>query len=86
MVISNIWIVATGTYPAFYNWFLITQCLLYTMAFAGWVLVRAGKSPGILTIPFYFVFMNYCLVKGFFRFTRGKHTVLWEKSRRQVMD
>lgn len=67
----------------FYSIFLFIQLLFYVMAFAGWLVIRSGKRAGILTIPFYFVFMNYCLVNGFIKFIQGKQTVLWEKSIRQ---
>lgn len=58
----------------------LTQAVCWVAAFAGWWLVHCGKQPGLFTIPFYFLFMNYCLVKGFFVFIRGRQTVLWEKS------
>lgn len=69
-----------------YNWLLYAQLLLYVMAFAGWKLALTGRPPGILTIPFYFLFMNYCLAKGFARFIQGKQSVLWEKSLRQAVE
>jgi len=60
------------------------QVLFYFFALFGWLFVRSGKRAGLFTIPFYFVFMNYCLVKGFARNISGKQTVLWEKSVRQM--
>ena len=86
LFISNIFIVSNGLMPAFYTLVLYIQLLFYSMALIGWLLVSAGKKAGILTIPFYFVFMNYCLVKGFIQFIKGKQTVLWEKSLRQAME
>jgi len=41
---------------------------------------------GILAIPFYFVFMNLCLVKGFFNYVRGRQTILWERSMREAFE
>jgi biofilm PGA synthesis N-glycosyltransferase PgaC len=46
--------------------------------------VRSGKYIGILVTPFYFLFMNYCLVRGFFRFLKKDQTVLWERSVREI--
>jgi cellulose synthase/poly-beta-1,6-N-acetylglucosamine synthase-like glycosyltransferase len=86
LFVSNIFIVSNGSMPLFYSWFLYTQLLFYVSAFVGWLLVHSGKKAGLLTIPFYFVFMNYCLVKGFFRFIKGRQTVLWEKSLRQAIE
>jgi cellulose synthase/poly-beta-1,6-N-acetylglucosamine synthase-like glycosyltransferase len=74
---------ASGSH-LFYAVFLCLQLLFYLVAFAGWLIIRSGKRAGILTIPFYFVFMNYCLVKGFILFIERKQTVLWEKSMRQT--
>jgi len=74
-----------GTY-AFYSLFLFCQMAFYLFAIIGWLLIIARKRAGILTIPFYFVFMNYCLVKGFLRFIQGKQTVLWDKSVREVVE
>lgn len=62
---------------------LYAQCFFYLLAFTGWLFLRKGKRAGLLAIPFYFVFMNYCLAKGFIRFLKKKQTVLWEKSVRQ---
>ncbi len=86
LLISNIFIVSNGLMPMFYTFFLYIQLLFYGMALIGWMLVSAGKKAGLLTIPFYFVFMNYCLVKGFVRFIKGRQTVLWEKSLRQAIE
>lgn len=75
-----------GENSNFYSSFLLMQSFFYAFAFLGWMYVRSGKRAGLFTIPFYFVFMNYCLVKGFIRFIKGKQTVLWEKSIRQAME
>jgi hypothetical protein len=69
-----------------YNLMLYAQAGFYLLALAGWIIVRSGRKAGILTIPFYFIFMNYCLVKGFVKFAQGRQSVLWEKSLRQAME
>jgi poly-beta-1,6-N-acetyl-D-glucosamine synthase len=83
---SNILIVVNPATHLIYVFFLYGQLSFYVIAFTGWLLIRAGKRPGVLTIPFYFVFMNYCLVKGSIKFLNGKQTVLWEKSMRQTAE
>jgi cellulose synthase/poly-beta-1,6-N-acetylglucosamine synthase-like glycosyltransferase len=83
LLFTNIVIVAIEQGNEFYSWFLGLQLFFYLLSFIGWLLVKSGKSAGVLNIPFYFVFMNYCLVKGFFSFIRGTQTVLWEKSIRE---
>lgn len=85
LLVSNI-ILAAQYNSSFFGSILLAQTVFYTFAFFGWVFVRSGKRAGLFTIPFYFVFMNYCLVKGFFRFVTGRQTVLWEKSLRQAVE
>ncbi len=82
LLASNIFLAAHPGIPLFYLYFLFAQLLFYVLALAGWLLVRRGRKSGLLTIPFYFVFMNTCLVKGFFRFLKGGQSVIWEKAER----
>ncbi len=84
LLVSNVLIVAGAGACLFYEIFLGGQLLFYGLALMGWLLILFGKRPGILTIPFYFVFMNYCLVNGFVKFLKGKQTVLWERSVREA--
>ncbi|MDP4263501.1 MAG: glycosyltransferase family 2 protein [Bacteroidota bacterium] len=86
LLTANILIVFTIASPAFYTFFLYGQLSFYMMALLGWLITSTGKKAGVLTIPFYFVFMNYCLAKGFIQFLNGKQTVLWEKSIRQATE
>jgi poly-beta-1,6-N-acetyl-D-glucosamine synthase len=85
LLISNLLIVVDHNSTKFFSLMFYGQIAFYLSAFTGWILVRSGKGAGFFTIPFYFVFMNYCLVKGFIKFLKGKQTVLWEKSLRQPM-
>jgi poly-beta-1,6-N-acetyl-D-glucosamine synthase len=85
LLLSNIFIVSNQYPTDFYNWMLYVQIVFYVFATAGWLFVRSGKKAGWLSIPFYFVFMNYCLVKGFIKFVKGRQSVLWEKSLRQAV-
>ena len=84
LLLTNIFIVIDASIMSVYSFFLVLQIIFYALAFVGWALVLSGKRTMALTIPFYFVFMNYCLVLGCIRFLSGKQTVLWEKSRRKA--
>jgi poly-beta-1,6-N-acetyl-D-glucosamine synthase len=86
LLMMNILLVFFAHSPVFYTFFLYAQLCFYIAALIGWLIIRNQKEAGMLTIPFYFVFMNYCLAKGFIRFAKGNQTVLWEKSIRQVTD
>jgi len=80
LFISNFLIAIEDEWMTVYDWLFYGQVLFYALAIIGWLIVQQGKKAGILSIPFYFLFMNYCLVKGFFRFLHGSQTALWEKS------
>lgn len=82
--VTNVIIVSNTGFSSFFGWFLCAQLFFYILAFFGWIIITSGKRAVLLTVPFYFLFMNYCLVKGFFKFLRGTQTVLWEKSVRHV--
>ncbi len=86
LLFSNIFIVTYQSSIGFYNWVLYAQTIFYVLAVMGWLFVQSGKRAGLITIPFYFLFMNYCLVKGFIKFVKGKQSVLWEKSLRQAVE
>lgn len=61
---------------------LACQLLFYLLAVVGWLIIRSGKKAGWLSIPFYFLFMNYCTLKGLFRFLGKKQPAAWEKTER----
>jgi poly-beta-1,6-N-acetyl-D-glucosamine synthase len=70
---------------ALYNFLLIAQLVFYALALAGWLLSGKKLQLFIFYAPFYFVFMNFCLVEGFIGYLRGTQTVLWDKARRQEL-
>ncbi|MFI5133328.1 MAG: glycosyltransferase family 2 protein [Chitinophagales bacterium] len=85
LLMTNIFIMNSHSQNNFYSWFMYAQILFYGLALLGWLFVRMGWRTGIMNIPFYFVFMNYCLVNGFITFLRGQQTVLWKKSVRETI-
>jgi hypothetical protein len=66
--------------------------LFFASAFAAQVLfygmgitasLQAGKKlPKLVTLAYYFMFMNVCVVLGFFRHLRGEQSAMWEKAKR----
>lgn len=83
---ANIFIVIQQPVILFYLCFMYAQGIFYFLAILGWLFVRSGRRLSWLAVPFYFVFMNYCLIKGFMKFCKGTQTVLWEKSLRQAVE
>jgi cellulose synthase/poly-beta-1,6-N-acetylglucosamine synthase-like glycosyltransferase len=76
---TNAWLVADH-HGMIFNSLLLAQLLFYSLALLGRFFILAGLRAGILNIPFYFFFMNACLLKGFLQYRQGRQTVLWEKS------
>jgi poly-beta-1,6-N-acetyl-D-glucosamine synthase len=66
-----------------YHYIFYAQLTFYVLALLGWILQNTKKYIPLFYFPFYFLFMNYCNVIGWFHYLSGKQNVLWEKSKRQ---
>jgi biofilm PGA synthesis N-glycosyltransferase PgaC len=75
-------VLAVYAEAALYDYLLLAQGMFYAAALVGWLLIRRNRSFVLTTIPFYFLFMNYCMIKGLLQFRAGKQTVLWSKADR----
>jgi len=76
-----------ATHPAAeLTWWLVLlgQSIFYTAAYAGYVLENRQTRWKLTFVPFYFVFMNWCVLLGFVRFNRGNLSGVWEKSKRAI--
>jgi hypothetical protein len=60
----------------------VLQLLFYALAIFGFITQDRPLRKRFVYAPFYFTAMNYAMFKGFFRFIKGKQTVLWEKAQR----
>lgn len=58
------------------------QLVFYGMAGVGYALENRQTRWKLTFVPFYFVFMNWCVLLGFVRFWNGNTSTLWEKSER----
>jgi hypothetical protein len=52
------------------------------MAFVGWIMYKWNKKSMLLFVPFYFVFMNSCMLIGFIKQMLGKQKATWDKAKR----
>jgi biofilm PGA synthesis N-glycosyltransferase PgaC len=59
------------------------QCLFYAIAVLAKLFPRPVGQIKLFKLPYYFVFMNVSVIQGFFRFLRGRQTILWEKAKRE---
>ncbi|MBI9062290.1 MAG: glycosyltransferase family 2 protein [Marinilabiliaceae bacterium] len=62
---------------------LMLQISSYAMAFIGWLTERQKIRVKLAFIPYYFVMMNYAMLKGFVRYFHKTQSVNWERARRQ---
>jgi poly-beta-1,6-N-acetyl-D-glucosamine synthase len=65
-----------------FNTLFILQIAFYFLAFLGGLLEKKSIKLKILFLPYYMIFMNFAQIAGLIRFLRGKHSVVWEKAKR----
>lgn len=83
VVFLNIYLVYNN-----FNWLLVFILLgqvgFYSLATLGWLLERKEVRIKVLFIPYYFCFMNFCVLAGIYQyFFTKKQTVLWDKAKRK---
>lgn len=66
----------------FYNTAMVAQVIFYAMAFLGYKLENMQIRVKALFVPFYFSFMNWCAIQGYFRYKKGLSSGIWEKVKR----
>lgn len=73
-----------GYRPKMYGILLILQLLFYFAGFYGRYMACRSVRSKKLYIPYYFLFMNINVIKGFIYLNRrkGQHTGTWEKAQR----
>lgn len=65
-----------------YSLFMWGQTIFYLMAVVGYNLENKKIRVKLLFVPFYFSFMNYCAIKGYFKYRNGVTSGIWEKVKR----
>ncbi|GAB4237890.1 MAG: glycosyltransferase family 2 protein [Ekhidna sp.] len=66
-----------------YYYLFVGQVAFYLAALLGYVLQRKKIKIKALFIPFYFSFMNACVMLGFIRYLKGSQSALWERAKRK---
>lgn len=67
----------------FYQLILALQVVFYLAALLGWWLQTQKLKLKVLFVPYYFVVMNLSVFLGFWRFIKGRQSVVWEKAKRR---
>lgn len=66
-----------------YDIILFFQVIAYSTALIGRFLKKNKVQIKGILFPYYYAFMNYCVLLGFFKFLQGNHSSIWEKVNRQ---
>ena len=66
----------------FWRAVLAGQLVFYATACLGYTLENRQTRWKLTFVPFYFVFMNWCVLRGFARFWSGPSSGIWEKVKR----
>lgn len=80
-LLANIILAAQGG-GNLYSVLLVLQVLFYGAALSGYLLARRNIKVKYLYVPFYFVFMNWAVFHGFYRFLGKRQSAIWERSQR----
>jgi hypothetical protein len=82
LLLSNLFLVINGTD----GWYDVTawmQLLFYSAACVGWLGARVNTKWPFVFIPYYFLFMNWAVALGYWRFRQNKLSGTWDKSARK---
>lgn len=67
----------------FYIGTLTLQLLFYVAAYAGYRMEQRNLRNKLLFIPYYFIFMNVNVIRGFFYLNKNKGNGAWSKAKRK---
>jgi poly-beta-1,6-N-acetyl-D-glucosamine synthase len=73
------------TNSGFFAFTFYAQLIFYGMAVLARVLPASIPFYKVFKLANYFVFMNFSVILGFFRFLRGRQPAAWEKARRSQL-
>ena len=79
ILVLNVFIVSTKN-DFIYTFLLALQFFLYALAILG-IIYRRRRFP-LFALPFYFLFMNFCMLAGGWLFFKKQQTVFWRKAER----
>ena len=82
MLPVNIILLVQNPQSCFYIVMLVLQVLFYMSALWGYALSKKSIKNKFLYVPYYFLFMNVNVIKGFFYLRQHRGSGAWEKSAR----
>jgi cellulose synthase/poly-beta-1,6-N-acetylglucosamine synthase-like glycosyltransferase len=82
LILLNLFLLQEG--GTLYIFLFILQVVFYLAATAGYLLQKRRLAFRFFFVPLYITVMNVSALTGVFRYLRGRQSVLWEKSARNV--
>ena len=60
-----------------YKVLMTFQCLMYCLAYIGFVMRKKPNNPVYITLPYYFILLNVASAHAFMRYIKGEKQVMW---------
>ena len=76
----SIFFLAAKGWP--YDVLMRSQIIFALLALAGYALRNGETKIKVLFIPYYFLYMHYCVVLGWIKYFSGQQKVTWENAKR----
>ena len=70
--------------PEIYILLLYSQILFYFIASAGWFFEKYKIRFKLFFIPYYICMINYAVIAGIIKYSKGKQSVKWERAQRKT--
>lgn len=67
---------------ALYSSLFYLQLAFFILVIVGWTIKNMKVKLRFFFVPYYIVMMNVSIIRGYFRYFRGKQSVNWEKASR----
>ncbi|PWL31608.1 glycosyltransferase family 2 protein [uncultured Roseivirga sp.] len=77
---TSIFFLAPQGWP--YDLIMRLELIFAILALAGYAMRNGETKIKALYIPYYFIYMHYCVVLGWIKYFRGKQQVTWDKAKR----
>lgn len=75
-------LMSSGTAYTLYTFIFVCQLFFYLCALWGYALSKRQIKNKLLYVPYYFLFMNVNVIKGFFYLLNKRGSGVWEKAKR----
>ncbi|MFC3879999.1 glycosyltransferase family 2 protein [Algoriphagus namhaensis] len=82
LLVLNPFLIDSGS---FFVLTFVGQAVFYGLTVLGYLFRNTATKWKLIYIPFYFTFMQVCVIRGWWRFFKGSQAVTWEKAKRAAV-